>query len=245
MWVWLTILKIQYWEDLAERTSSTNRPVSHARPNVCTSSSQANCFSSKNLHLHLKSLDCRIQNNFQKRKIFGSVKNTIIMAQRSSMHLRVTSIVHPCYRMGSLTKTRPHTRTRVLIGWLHFSNSVANISWTLKRLNLQVQSTSQTLSSPYREELEETVKKRRGGWGRDRTLKYQHNTVWTHFYLFRWQCAKKRQIQLCFYHNDNNNILIIIIIIIPFISYYNYLPHARMKNKNNMRNFCIEIISTD
>lgn len=94
-----------------------------------------------------------------KRKIFGSVKNAIIMAQRSSMYLRVTSIVHPCRRRGSLTKTHPHTTTRVLIGWLHFSNAVANISQTLKRLNLQVQSILQTFHSPYREELEETEKK--------------------------------------------------------------------------------------
>lgn len=82
------------------------------------------------------------------------------MAQRSSMHLRVTSIVHPCRRRGLLTKTRPHTTTRALIGWLHISNAVANISQTLKKLNLQVQSTLQIFHSLYREELEVTVKKK-------------------------------------------------------------------------------------
>lgn len=96
------------------------------------------------------------------------------------MHLRVTSIVHPCRRRGSLMKTRPHTTTRVLTGWLHFSNAVANISQTLKRPNLQVQSTLQIFHSPYREELEtveKKKKKRRGGRGSDMKLKYQQNTV--------------------------------------------------------------------
>lgn len=109
--------------------------------------------------LHLKSSDCRIQKEFEKENIWFC-KNTIIMAQRSSMHLRVTSIVHPCRRRGLLTKTHPHTTTRALIGWLHFSNAVANISRTLKKLNLQVQSTLQIFHSLYREELEVTVKKK-------------------------------------------------------------------------------------